>query len=190
VVRNGPIESAVGRRQAGRSNAVPNLVTAIRLVLVAPIVALVLWEAQPFAAAALAAVFAASDWVDGFLARRLGQVSCVGAFLDPLADRAGIACIAMALGIVGAAPWWVLGVFPVVDLVIGGVYVIRAPGRQLGVVRIGKARTAVAMVGVFIVMVGLGPELEALLPVGQVVLAVGAMLHIAAASAYLRRMLH
>jgi cardiolipin synthase len=48
----------------------------------------------------------ASDWVDGFLARRLHQVSTVGKIIDPVADRllviTGLLCVAGAAGV----PWW------------------------------------------------------------------------------------
>lgn len=173
-------------RRAGW-RTLPNLVTVTRLALVAPIAALLVWGAQPLAAAGLAAVFAASDWVDGFLARRLGQVSRVGERLDPVADRVGIAAIAAALAVVGAAPWWVLAVYPAVDLVVGGVY-LRC-GRLVAVARIGKVRTAVAMTGAFTAMVGLAPGFGPLLIVGQAALAAGAVLHASAGAVYVRRML-
>ncbi len=168
---------------------VPNLVTVVRLALVAPIVVLLVRGGPPLVAAALAAVFAATDWVDGFLARRLDQVSRLGERLDPVADRVGIGAIAVALAVAGAAPWWVLAVFPAVDVVVAGVYAVRGRGRRLAVARIGKVRTAAAMVGLFAVMAGLAPGLEPLLPVGQVTLAAGAALHVGAGAVYVRRML-
>lgn len=70
------VQRPTNRRPAWRT--VPNLVTAIRFALIAPIAALLLW-AQPLGAAMLAAVFAAADWVDGHLARKLDQVSRAGA---------------------------------------------------------------------------------------------------------------
>lgn len=138
-------ERSTLRRPAWRT--IPNLVTAVRFALVAPIVVLLLSGAQPFGAAALAAVFGATDWIDGWLARRLRQVSHAGTILDPLADRLGIACIAAALAGVGAVPWWVIAVFPAVDLLVFGVFVIHRE-RGLSVTRTGKARTGIAMVSV------------------------------------------
>lgn len=168
---------------------VPNLVTAIRFALIAPMVALLLWWAQPLGAAMLAAFFGASDWADGYLARKLDQVSRAGEILDPLADRAGIACIAVALTVAGAAPWWLIAVFPAVDVTVGGVYLMRGRGRRLGVSRLGKVRTAVATVGVVLVMVALAPGCGAVLPVGHAGLAVGALLHIGAGFGYVRRLM-
>lgn len=167
---------------------VPNLVTLTRFASVAPIMALVITGAQPLAAAALAAVFGASDWVDGWLARRLRQVSHVGTILDPLADRLGIAGIAFALGAAGAVPWWVIAVFPAVDLVVCGVFLGRRD-RRLEVTGLGKARTTVAMCAVFLVMLGMVPGLGTLLAVGQAGLAYAAALHAAAGVDYLRQLL-
>lgn len=164
---------------------VPNAVTLVRLALIAPIVALLVTGAEPVVAALLATVFGATDWVDGWLARRLDQVSRVGAVLDPVADRLGIGCVAIALAIAGAAPWWTIAVFPAVDLVV--VAACAARRRPLSVSRVGKVRTGVAMVGILAVMVGMAPGLDRVLWIGRAVLAVAALLHIAAGIGYLRQ---
>ncbi|MCD0442802.1 CDP-alcohol phosphatidyltransferase family protein [Glycomyces sp. A-F 0318] len=166
---------------------VPNLVTALRFALVVPIAVLLLTGTHPLLAAGLAVVFGASDWVDGYLARRLGQAGRVGAVLDAVADRVGVGCLAIALGAAGAVPWWAIAVFPAVDLAVGGVYLARR--RPLAVTALGKVRTGAAMAGVFLVFAGLVPGLGGLLPVGQVVLGIGAVLHIGAGALYMRRLL-
>jgi cardiolipin synthase len=179
-------ERSTLRRPAWRT--VPNLVTVLRFALVAPIVALLLSGAQPLGAAALAAAFGATDWIDGWLARRLRQVSHVGTILDPLADRLGIACIAAALAGVGAVPWWVIAVFPAVDLLVFGVFVIHRE-RSLTVTRSGKIRTGFAMVSVLVVIIGMAPGLDLVLAVGQAGLTFGAALHAAVGVDYLRQLL-
>jgi cardiolipin synthase (CMP-forming) len=179
-------ERSTLRRPAWRT--IPNLFTAVRFALVAPIVALLLSGAQPLGAAALAAVFGATDWIDGWLARRLRQVSHLGTILDPLADRLGIACIATALASVEAVPWWVIAVFPAVDLLVFGVFVIHRE-RSLTVTRTGKVRTGVAMVSVLVVIIGMAPGLDLVLAVGQAGLALGAALHAAVGVDYLRQLL-
>jgi cardiolipin synthase len=85
---------------------VPNLVSFARLLGVP----LFLWlflvaEADGWAVAVLA-IGGTSDWVDGFLARRLGQVSRLGELLDPLADRLYILATLLALTIRDVLPWW------------------------------------------------------------------------------------
>ena len=49
-----------------------------------------------------------SDWLDGALARRLGQQSDLGVLLDPLADRLYIAATVIGLALRGIIPWWLL----------------------------------------------------------------------------------
>ena len=75
---------------------IPNLISVIRLGLIPVFLWLLLARDNPFAAGWLLGGIAATDWVDGYLARRLDQVSEVGKFLDPLADR--IAIIAAVIG--------------------------------------------------------------------------------------------
>jgi len=72
---------------------VPNTLTAFRIVLV-PILVIVFYlpfSWTPMACAAIFALAALTDWADGFLARRLSQVSTFGAFLDPVADKLMVA---------------------------------------------------------------------------------------------------
>ncbi len=66
---------------------VPNVVSFVRLAAVPVFWWLLLGADDVRAASILFAVVAATDWVDGFLARRLGQVSKLGKTLDPVADR-------------------------------------------------------------------------------------------------------
>jgi len=82
---------------------VPILLTWLRMLAIPLLVAVYLW---PFESLAMSArnlvgtvVFVAAavtDWVDGWLARRLGQVSAFGAFLDPVADKL-LVCAALVL---------------------------------------------------------------------------------------------
>lgn len=71
----------------------------------------------------LIAVF--TDYLDGHLARRLHQVSDLGKIVDPLADKIGVAIIAVCLTATGDIPLWYLVVVLVRDLLIfaGGVYI-------------------------------------------------------------------
>lgn len=64
----------------------PNAITVVRLLLV-PVFAWFMWRGRGGQAALTIAVIAASDWVDGWLARRWRAQSRFGAFLDPLADK-------------------------------------------------------------------------------------------------------
>jgi cardiolipin synthase len=83
----------------------PNRISLLRLVLVTPFVVLLLdarlgWQYR-YGAMALAVVIGAGDALDGYLARRLGQVTRIGSILDPLADYALRASAIVILGMPG-----------------------------------------------------------------------------------------
>lgn len=72
---------------------IPNLLTLLRIFLI-PVFVVIYYLPWQYASEACALVFALAgltDWLDGYLARRLGQVSPLGAFLDPVADKLMVA---------------------------------------------------------------------------------------------------
>ena len=85
---------------------VPNLISVLRIAAVPVFLWVLLGRENPVLAAWMLAVAAASDYLDGVLARRLGQVSEIGKFLDPLADRL-VVFASVAGGIwAGLVPGW------------------------------------------------------------------------------------
>lgn len=89
----------------GRVLTAPNVVTVLRLAGV-PIFLYLLFGANASGAAvAVLAVGGTTDWVDGYLARRLGQVSRVGELLDPIVDRLYLLATVGALTVIGVVPW-------------------------------------------------------------------------------------
>ncbi len=122
---------------------VPNALSVLRLACVPVFVVLML---QPhrrdwFPAAVLLAALGATDWVDGFLARRLGQVSTVGKVLDPAADRLLLVTAAVSTVALGAVPVVVAAVALAREVVVAGgfLYVVAAGGRRMDVRLVGKA---------------------------------------------------
>ncbi|MFT5722335.1 MAG: CDP-diacylglycerol--glycerol-3-phosphate 3-phosphatidyltransferase [Motiliproteus sp.] len=72
---------------------IPNIITTLRIALI-PCLALAFYlpyQWSPLAAAGVFALAAATDWVDGYLARKLDQATAFGAFLDPVADKLTVA---------------------------------------------------------------------------------------------------
>lgn len=122
---------------------IPNVISAIRIALVPVFLWLLLGLDQPAAAGWLLVGIGATDWVDGFLARRLGQESELGRILDPVADRLAVAAAVIGGWISGALPWPVALAIIVREAVIGvGSLVIAARHRVTLEVRwIGKAAT-------------------------------------------------
>ena len=90
----------------GEILTVPNLVSFVRLLGVPLFLYLLLVPHADVAAIVVLAIGGTSDWVDGFLARRLGQVSRLGELLDPLADRLYIFATLIALTLRDVLPWW------------------------------------------------------------------------------------
>lgn len=85
---------------------IPNAVSLARLLSVPYFWVVTVGQRRIELAAALIFVIGGTDWVDGYLARRLGQVSAVGKFLDPLADRLMIVSALLAGLIAGVLPVW------------------------------------------------------------------------------------
>jgi cardiolipin synthase (CMP-forming) len=81
--------------------SIPNLISLARIILV-PIVVWAITSGEMLVAFALFLAAGISDSVDGFLAKRFHMTSELGAYLDPLADKALIVSIYVALGIAGA----------------------------------------------------------------------------------------
>lgn len=87
----------------------PNLISFVRLVGVPIFLYLFLVVRADVAAIAVLAVGGTSDWVDGWIARRLGQVSRLGELLDPLADRLYILATLLAFTAREVVPWQFTG---------------------------------------------------------------------------------
>lgn len=85
---------------------IPNAISLARLLGVPLFGYLFLVERADVAAVAVLAVGGTTDWVDGYLARRLGQVSRLGELLDPFADRLYILATLIAFTVRGVVPWW------------------------------------------------------------------------------------
>jgi len=78
-------------------STVPNLLTLLRIALIPFIVVLYLADAPGIWIAGVFLLTSATDWLDGFLARRMNQVSPFGEFLDPVADKLMIAVVLVML---------------------------------------------------------------------------------------------
>ena len=137
---------------------VPNLVTFSRIVLIPLIVGIfyvpddwLSFSNRNLIAAAVFIVAAITDWLDGFLARRLNQMSAFGAFLDPVADK---------LIVVGALVvlLYLARVDPLVALIIVGREIaisalrewmaVLGRGKNIAVAFIGKLKTVSQMVAI------------------------------------------
>ena len=86
-----------------------NFVTLLRLIL-APIVAADILHGHYGRAIILTFAAGFTDVIDGYLARRFGDTTKVGAYFDPIADKIMLSLIYIALGAAGAMPWWMVAI--------------------------------------------------------------------------------
>lgn len=122
---------------------VPNAVSFVRLCMVPVFLWLLFGRDDATAAGILIGIVGSTDWVDGYLARRLGQVSELGKVLDPIADRAAVAAAVIGGWVAGVlAPWFAAAII-LREVVVAGVaaYAAARAGARLEVRYLGKLAT-------------------------------------------------
>lgn len=126
---------------------IPNVITAVRLSLMPVFVYLLFGQDERFWAGWLLFAIGSTDWLDGFLARRLGQVSTVGKVLDPVADRLLFFVGGIAILIDGSVPTWLVVLVLARELLVAaGTLVLAGMGaRRIDVTWYGKAATFLLM---------------------------------------------
>ncbi|HEX9854383.1 MAG TPA: CDP-alcohol phosphatidyltransferase family protein [Acidimicrobiia bacterium] len=142
---------------------VPNVISFVRLLLVPVFLWLLLGSPDsPLAAGLLLGLIGSTDWVDGFLARRLDQVSEVGKLLDPLADRLAVAAALIGGLISGDLPAWFAVALIVREalIAVGAAWVGLAAGRKMEVRRLGKLATLLLYAAISWFFVGRGADLD------------------------------
>jgi cardiolipin synthase len=115
------VNPAAAEREPDHSRVltIPNLITFARLAGVPLFLYLFLVRHEVAASVAVLVVGGTTDWVDGYLARRMRQVSRLGELLDPAADRLYIATV-LALTIRNVVPWQFTAALLARELVMGG----------------------------------------------------------------------
>ncbi|WP_420796436.1 CDP-alcohol phosphatidyltransferase family protein [Bifidobacterium magnum] len=133
---------------------VPNVISMFRILSI-PIIAYLVVKHMMIASLVLLAVSAASDGLDGLVARKFNQVSKLGQILDPIADRLLIFCSVLALCVGRVIPWWMLVFVALRDVTMGVLILVLAQHDYgpLPVHFVGKAGTAVLMVAIVSLMV-------------------------------------
>lgn len=168
---------------------VPNVVTVLRFLLV-PVFVLLVSRSDYLAAFWVLVALGATDWIDGVLARLLNQMSTVGQWLDPLADRLAMVIVTLTLVFFGVAPGWLLWAILIPDAVLFlNALVLFAGNPHLRVSPMGKVRTACLMVSLPLLLLTQLPQFaawwEGHFPlVVESILVAGAVMHVVAAIDY------
>jgi cardiolipin synthase (CMP-forming) len=121
----------------------PNVITLVRLLCIPVFLWLLFVVHRQTAAAILLAVLGATDWVDGHVARRFGQVSTFGKVLDPTADRILVGTAVIAIMIYGAVPLW-FGIATIArEVLVSAMVLLLASlgAARIDVLWVGKAGT-------------------------------------------------
>ena len=137
--------------EVDRLLTLPNVITLIRLLCLPLFLYLLFGSDNRAAAAWLLGGLCATDWVDGYLARRLGQVSEFGKKFDPTVDRLVFMVAIVAMLVDGAGPAWFLITVLARELIVGGAVAIATifyhlP--RLDVAFLGKVATALLMMAI------------------------------------------
>jgi cardiolipin synthase (CMP-forming) len=127
---------------SSRVLTVPNLLSFARLAVL-PVVYLDLVQGRLLRAFVLLVVFASTDWLDGYIARRYDQLSELGRILDPISDRILFVVVGIGFIVSGLLPLWAVLLILLRDLFVGGAGVVMlARGVEVpAVTRLGKAST-------------------------------------------------
>jgi cardiolipin synthase len=159
-----PAGQAGAGREAGYILSIPNLITLGRILLVPIVVWAIATPGAMWIAFVLFVVAGVSDAVDGFLAKRFGMTTELGAYLDPLADKALIVSIYISLSIIEAIPRWLVILVVSRDiLIVGGIMLSWVMGSPLKIkpLLVSKLNTVAQIMFACVVLGSLGFDIQA-----------------------------
>ncbi|HAK51554.1 MAG TPA: CDP-diacylglycerol--glycerol-3-phosphate 3-phosphatidyltransferase [Gammaproteobacteria bacterium] len=145
----------------------PNILTSMRIVMI-PILVIAFYflpvEWRYMASAVIFTIAAITDWLDGYLARKLGQTTAFGAFLDPVADKLIVAVALVLLVEVHASAALAVPAIVIVgrEIVVSALREWMAQYsrmRSVAVSFLGKVKTTFQMIAI-IVLLWCGPGVD------------------------------
>jgi cardiolipin synthase len=144
---------------AGFALSIPNLITLARILLVPIVVWAIATPGTMWIAFLLFLAAGVSDAIDGFLAKRFAMTTVLGAYLDPLADKALIVSIYLTLGINDLIPRWLVILVVSRDiLIVGGIMLAWVIGNPLKIkpLLVSKLNTVAQILFACVVLGSLG----------------------------------
>lgn len=143
---------------------VPNTVSLVRLALIPLFLYLLFGRDDPAGAGWLLAFIASTDWVDGYLARRLDQVTEFGKLLDPVADRLAVLVAVIGGWIAGILPpWFAIALIARETLIgLGAIVIGVRAGSKLAVRPLGKLSTLLLYAAIAWLYIGKGAPYDPL----------------------------
>ena len=178
---------------------IPNLVTLSRIILIPLLIGIyylpddwLSWEGKNITATTVFILAGITDWLDGYLARRLNQMSAFGAFLDPVADKLIVVAALLVLLYLGRVDMLVALIIVGREIAISALREWMAKMGQsasVAVAFIGKLKTVVQMIAIPLLLYHdplLGLDCQFL---GTILINVAAVLTVASMLYYLRKAL-
>lgn len=169
---------------------IANMLTLCRL-LVLPVFAYLALSDEgtlQIAAAILFGLAALTDWLDGYFARRLNQVSEFGAMLDPLVDRIFLitSLVILYLKVSDSVPLWTVIIIVGRDILMmtGWIFIKTLRGTPVSVTYAGKLSTAVLMVSLFLILISESIAAKQFSDLGVAIYYLGLMLSVATGIRY------
>ncbi|HVA90121.1 MAG TPA: CDP-diacylglycerol--glycerol-3-phosphate 3-phosphatidyltransferase [Chloroflexota bacterium] len=152
--KGAPLQSAL--------ESLPNWLSLFRLLSSPAIAALLLIDAYGLrvVAAILFAVASITDYLDGYLARRMKVVSSLGVFMDLAADKILVSTVLIILTGTGAVPSWMAAVIVAREFIVAGLRSqAAAKGVSISASQLGKWKTAITLVALLLAVLALNHTL-------------------------------
>jgi CDP-diacylglycerol--glycerol-3-phosphate 3-phosphatidyltransferase len=174
----------------------PNSLTIVRMFLVPLFVVVLLTEfegprivgvSKELLGAAIFALASITDWLDGYLARRRGQITWFGQVMDPIADKLLTSAAFVSLVQLGLASAWMVAIIIGREIAITGLRSLaHTKGITIVASRLGKGKMALQVTAILLLLLGAGP-LPWVSPLGAVVLWLVLVMAVVSAVDYYRR---
>ena len=129
----------------------PNILTMTRIAAIPLLAVLLIYPSRPagFWAAAVFSLASATDWLDGYLARRMGIVTIFGKFLDPIADKLIVMAALIMILPFGRVPAWMVLVILGREIIITGLRgIASSEGIVIQASDLGKFKTIFQLVAI------------------------------------------
>jgi CDP-diacylglycerol--glycerol-3-phosphate 3-phosphatidyltransferase len=158
----------------------PNRLTIVRIILIPIFMAFLLLQVpkghtlfphQDLVAAVIFILAAATDGLDGYIARKRHQVTVLGKFMDPLADKLLVSAALISLVELGSVPAWVAWTILGREFAVTGLRaIVSADGVVLSASKLGKIKTVTQVISISAILLHDWPFSLIGIPVGQPVL--------------------
>jgi CDP-diacylglycerol--glycerol-3-phosphate 3-phosphatidyltransferase len=143
----------------------PNVVSVVRILLIPVVVLLIIRDTEParWLAAVVFTAGAASDFLDGYLARLYQMKTPTGAWLDPLSDKLFVAVPAVVLSLRGEFPWWATAVIVAREVAVTWLRwrLDQGGGVSMPASRVAKLKTASQLAAIGLSIAPLPPAWDA-----------------------------